>query len=103
MSFIDLLCGVLLWLHSIVSWFYIVGGGDGECKILRVWEGARGRWAQPYPAMPTGRSGSAAVGYQHYLIVACGNMYGRGVDTVEVLHGSSHRWYSAQPVPMGGH
>ena len=77
------------------------GGGDGKGKILRVWEGARGGWAQPYPAMPTGRRDSAAVGYQHYLIVACGDKNG-GVDTVEVLDGSSHRWYSAQSVPMGG-
>ena len=51
--------------------------------------------------MPTERSNPAAVGYQHYLIVACGYKNG-GVDTVEVLDGSSHRWYSAQPVPMGG-
>ena len=79
----------------------VLVGGDGEGKILRVWEGARGGWAQPYPAMPTGRSSSAAVGHQHYLIVACGYKNG-GVDTVEVLDGSSHRWYSAQPVPMGG-
>ena len=78
------------------------GGGDGEGKILRVWEGARGGWAQPYPVMPTGRWRSAAVGYQHYLIVACGWKNGGVVGTVEVLDGSSHRWYSAQPVPMGG-
>ena len=79
----------------------VLVGGVGEGKILRVWEGARGGWAQPYPAMPSGRSSSAAVGYQHYLIVACGYKNGE-VDTVEVLDGSSHRWYSAQPVPMGG-
>ena len=81
----------------------LVGGSGGEGKILRVWEGARGGWTQPYPAMPTGRWGSAAVGYQYYLIVACGGNDNNGeVDTVEVLDGSSHRWYSAQPVPMAG-
>ena len=90
-------------MASLNGQLVLVGGdGDGEGKILIVWEGARGGWAQPYPAMPTGRSRSAAVGYQHYLIVACGYKNGR-VDTVEVLDGSSHRWYSAQPVPMGGH
>ena len=91
-------------MASLNAQLVLVGGSvDGEgSKILSVWEGARGGWAQPYPAMPTGRSESAAVGYQYYLIVACGKNNG-GVDTVEVLDGSSHRWYSAQPVPMGGY
>ena len=91
-------------MASLNAQLVLVGGSvGGEGKILRVWKGARGRWAQPYPAMPTGRGGSAAVGYQHYLIVACGNKNGV-VDTVEVLDESgSHRWYSAQPVPIGGH
>ena len=91
-------------MASLNAQLVLVGGGvGGEGKILRVWEGARGGWAQPYPAMPTGRCGSAAVGYQHYLIVAYGGVACGGVvDTVEVLDGSSHRWYSAQPVPMGG-
>ena len=90
-------------MASLNAQLVLVGGGvGGEGKILRVWEGARGGWAQPYPDMPTGRGGSAAVGYQHHLIVACGFKKG-GVDTVEVLDGSSHRWYSAQPVPMGGY
>ena len=88
-------------MASLNGQLVLVGGGGGEGKILRVWDGARGGWAQPYPAMPSGRSSSAAVGYQHYLIVACGYKNGE-VDTVEVLDGSSHRWYSAQPVPMGG-
>ena len=87
-------------MASLNGQLVLVGGG-GKGKILRVWEGARGGWAQPYPAVPSGRSSSAAVGYLHYLIVvACGDKNG-GVDTVEVLDGSSHRWYSAQPVPMG--
>ena len=95
-------------LASLNGQLVLVGGsGDGEGKILRVWDGVRGGWTrggwtQPYPAMPTRRSSSAAVGYQHYVIVACGDKNG-GVDTVEVLDGSSHRWYSAQPVPIGGH
>ena len=89
-------------MSSLNGQLVLVGGGGGEGKILRVWDGARGGWAQPYPAMPSGRSSSAAVGYQHYLIVACGFKNG-GVDTVEVLDGSSRRWYSVQPVPMGGH
>ena len=88
-------------MASLNAQLVLVGGDDdGLGKILRVWEGASG-WVQPYPAMPTWRSDSAAVGYQHYLIVACGKNNG-GVDTVEVLDGSSHRWYSSQCVPVGG-
>ena len=49
--------------------------------------------------MSTGRRLSAAVGYQKYLIVACGLLYR---SDVEVLDSSSGRWYSAQPVPVGG-
>ena len=50
--------------------------------------------------MSTGRWAPAAVGYQKYLIVACGVPYR---SDVEVLDSSSGRWYSAQPVPVGGH
>ena len=67
---------------------------------ITVWDSGRGEWAHPYPPMPTGRSMSAAVDYQNYLIVACGFI---DMDTVEVLDSSSGRWYSAQPLPVGGH
>ena len=67
---------------------------------ITVWDSGRSKWVHPYPPMLIGRSKSAAVGYQNYLIVACGGMYG---SEVEVLDSSSGRWYSAQPVPMGGH
>ena len=78
-------------MASLNAQLVLVGGivGGEVMKILRVWEGARGGWDQTYPAMPTRRWVSAAVAYQHYLIVACGNNNGR-VDTVEVLDGSSH-------------
>ena len=49
--------------------------------------------------MSTGRELPAAVGYQKYLIVACGFPHR---SDVEVLDSSSGRWYSAQPVPVGG-
>ena len=39
------------------------------------------------------------MGYQNYLIVACGSP---DKNAVEVLDSSSSRWYSAQPVPLGG-
>ena len=75
----------------------LVGGDDNK---ITVWDSGRNEWVYPYPAMPTERSQSAAVGYQNYLIVACGVPRR---DTVDVLDSSSGRWYSAQPVPVGGH
>jgi hypothetical protein len=74
-------------------------GGDGDARI-RVWDSGRREWVHPYHPMPTGRGLSAAVGYQNYLIVACGDPHR---DEVEVLDSSSGRWYRAQPVPVGGH
>ena len=72
---------------------------EGDDQRITVWDSGCREWVHPYPPMPTGRSMSAAVGYQNYLIVACGYVKR---DTVEVLDSSSGRWYSAQPVPVGG-
>ena len=78
----------------------ILAGGEWGRRDVQLWESDGHRWnMQHYPRMPTGRSSSAAVGYQHYLTVACGNYKG----TVEVLNCSTHQWYSAQPMPVGGH
>ena len=77
----------------------VLAGGEGGDARITVWDG-RSKWVHPYPPMLTGRCGSAAVGYQNYLIVACG-VYHK--NEVEVLDSSSGRWYSAQPVPVRGH
>ena len=77
----------------------LLAGGEGGSTAIQLWESEGHCWnTQHYSRMPTGRGQSAAVGYQHYLIVACGDYK----DTVEVLDCSTHQWYSAQPVPMGG-
>ena len=78
----------------------LLAGGEGGSTAIQLWDSEGHRWnTQHYPRMPTGREWSAAVGYQQYLIVACGYLY---KDTVQVLDCSTHQWYSAQPVPMGG-
>ena len=78
----------------------LLAGGEGGSTPIQLWDSKGHCWnTQHYPRMPTGRSGSAAVGYQQYLIVACGHYY---KDTVEVLDCSTHQWYSAQSVPVGG-
>ena len=75
----------------------LLAGGEGDSTAIQLWDS---EWnTQHYPRMPTGRQWSAAVGYQQYLIVACGYPY---KDTVEVLDCSTHQWYSAQPLPVGG-
>ena len=77
----------------------LLAGGEGGSTAIQLWDSEGHRWnTQHYPRMPTGRALSAAVGYQHYLIVACGS----NKVTVEVLDCSTHQWYSAQPVPVGG-
>ena len=83
----------------------LAGGGgeeedDDDDARIRVWDSGHSKWVHPYPPMPTGRVLSAAVGYQNYLIIACGYEYR---SEVEVLDSSSGRWYRAQPVPMGGY
>ena len=87
-------------MTSLNGQLVLVGNHGGNDDRITVWDSGRGEWAHPYPPMPTGRSMSAAVGYQNYLIVACGFKY---MDSVEVLDSSSGRWYSAQPLPVGGH
>ena len=86
---------------GLTVWDVYGGGGglDFDTRIT-VWDSGHSKWVHPYPPMPIGRKQSAAVGYQNYLIVACGGMYG---SEVEVLDSSSGRWYSAQPVHVGGH
>ena len=86
-------------MTSLNGQLVLAGGRGGDARIT-VWDSGRSKWVHPYPPMPTGRNQSAAVGYQNYLIVACG-VYHK--SEVEVLDSSSGRWYSAQPVPVGGH
>ena len=90
-----------------VKWFamtsfndqFVLAGGRGDDTRITVWDSGHSKWVHPYPPMPTGRAFSAAVGYQNYLIVACGHPY---MDVVEVLDSSSGRWHNAQSVPVGG-
>ena len=86
-------------MTSLNGQLVLAGGVGGDARIT-VWDSDRSKWVHPYPPMSTGRLLPAAVGYQKYLIVACGYRYR---SDVEVLDSSSGRWYSAQPVPVGGY
>ena len=86
-------------MTSLNGQLVLAGGMGGDARIT-VWDSGHSEWVYLYPPMGTGRGLSAAVGYQKYLIVACGSPKR---SDVEVLDSSSGRWYSAQPVPVGGH
>ena len=87
-------------MASVKDQLLLAGGVGSSTDIIQVLDSEGHRWnTQHHPRMPTGRSLSAAVGYQQYLIVACGYP---SKDTVEVLDCSTHQWYSAQPMPVGG-
>ena len=85
---------------SLSDQLVLVGNHLRDKDRITVWDSGCSKWVHPYPPMPTGQSKSAAIAYRKYLIVACGF---RHIDIVEVLDNSSGRWYSAQPVPVGGH
>ena len=84
-------------MTSLNGQLVLAGGLTGG--LITVWDSGSSKWVHPYSPIPTGRTFSAAVGYQNYLIVACGFQHR---SEVEVLNSSSGRWYSAQPVPVGG-
>ena len=86
-------------ITSLHGQLVLAGGFGDDGARITVWDSGRSKWVHPYLPMPTGRGQSAAVGYQNYLIVACGGLQR---SEVEVLDSSSGRWYSAQSMPVGG-
>lgn len=78
---------------GLLGWF---GSSHTTSDRVTVWDDGRREWIEAYTPMPTPRSLSAALGYQKYLIVACGLFL---KDEVEVLDSSTGRWHKAQPVP----
>ena len=76
----------------------VLVGGESDDNRITVWDSSHREWVHPYPPMPTGRAFPAALGFQHYLVVANGKSE---KNVVEVLDTSTARWYSAPPVPVG--
>ena len=75
----------------------IAGGWDGGNPTNQVWvlDGQTNTWTQPFPAMPTVRWGSSAMGYKRWVLVVGGHRK----KCVEVLDTKSKRWYTASPLP----
>ena len=78
----------------------VLAGGSGDDSRVAVLSKDETEWTFPFPPMPTGRPWAVAVGFQNHLIVACGSL---GFSTVEILDVGTKRWYTACPLPVGGH
>ena len=76
----------------------ITGGVDGESSLTnQVWvlDRLTNTWTQSFPAMPTARKWSSAVGYKRWILVVGGWFK----KCVEVLNTKSKQWYTASPLP----
>ena len=69
----------------------------GGSLINQVWvlDSLTNTWTQPFPAMPTARCESSAVGYKSWVLVVGGHRE----KCVEVLDTKSKQWYTASPLP----
>ena len=75
----------------------IIGGLDRKGATTdQVWvlQSDSNTWTQPFPAMPTARAWSSAVGYKRWVLVVGG--YEK--RCVEVLDTVSKKWYTAVPL-----
>ena len=75
----------------------IIGGLDRKGATTdQVWvlQSDSNTWTQPFPAMPTARAWSSAVGYKRWVLVVGG--YEKWC--VEVLDTVSKKWYTAVPL-----
>ncbi len=82
----------------------LVGGcnhGYEDVDSIGVWDALQKEWTNPFPALPTCRSDSSAVGYKQWLLVAGGMCNGYCIEAVEVLDtSSSGYWMSVSPTPI---
>ena len=97
-------CPVRLYgMTTVNNQLVLAGGRDSVLRTsnqIRVWDDRS--WTTPYPPMPTARNGSAAVGYQQFLVVA-GGVGSRNDDrtVVEILDTVTKQWHTATPLPIG--
>ena len=77
----------------------ITGGYDREgSPTNQVWvlDSLTNTWTQPFPAMPTARWWSSAVGYKRWVLVVGGHHE----ECVEILDTKSKQWYTASPLTL---
>ncbi len=97
-------CPVKWFAMAVVNQQLVLVGGrsrDGhDQSAVVVWDITSQQWTSPYPNMPTAQESPAAVGYQHFLVVA-GAVSGQSfLTTVEILDTSAKQWYTAAPLPV---
>ena len=71
--------------HGMVSLngkLTLVGGCNGKesttaLRVIRVWDSDSKQWTEPYPPMTMGRKWPGCASYQHYLIIAGGDVEGK--------------------------
>ena len=76
-----------------------------ECfRVIQVWDSKIKQWTKPYPPMLIGRSYPGCASYQHYLIVAGGNIEGliQTTTSVDILDTKSGQWFKAPPMMYNG-
>ncbi len=97
-------CPVRRFTMAAVNQQLVVVGGnnhDGRPQsAVLVWDSPSQQWTSPYPNMPTARWSAAAVGYQHFLVVAGGRGGGSFLATVRILNTSTKQWCTAAPLPV---
>ena len=94
---------VELFGMAVVNDQLIITGGENNATTNptnQVWvlDVLTNTWTQPFPAMPTARSCSSAVGYKKWVLVV-GGLYANLSNVVEVLDTESKQWYTALPLP----
>ena len=90
----------VLWFGmAVVNDQVIITGGQDRGGSLTnqvlVLDSLTNTWTQPFPARPTARLGSSAVGYKRWVLV----VGGEDEECVEVLDTKSKQWYTALPLP----
>lgn len=95
-------CPVEGFAMAVVNQQLVLVGGYSHSGCMNstilVWN-STSTWTSPHPDMPTARWAPAAVGYQHFLLVAGGRTSSSNVNTVEILNSSTKRWVTASPLP----
>lgn len=94
-------CALPFFAPALVNSQLLLAGGARDSTNILSWDSKNNHWISDNNLMlRTGTTSAAAMGYQKYLIVACGAPY---KNTVEILDCSSHRQYRAEKLPLGGH
>lgn len=94
---------VLFGMAAVDNQLITAGGFDPDnddngSDQVSVLDSNNKTWTQPFPAMPTARYWTSAIGYKRWLVVV-GGMANEAKNIVEVLDTNSKLWCKASPLP----